>query len=66
MLNSQEALLSSDSSKQFTEDFLIRLMDGLKYHIMPFLEETGVSGIVENAGFCAKTYMLFRFIEFLT
>lgn len=41
-------------------------MDGLKYHLMPYLEETGVSGIVENAEMCPKTYLIFRYIDLLT
>ena len=41
-------------------------MDGLKYHIMPYLEETGVSGIIENAEFCPKSYLIFKFIELLS
>jgi hypothetical protein len=41
-------------------------MDGLRYHLLPFLEETGVSGIVENAEFCPKSFLIFRFAELLT
>jgi len=65
VMNSHQRMLVNPDSKSFFDDFLIRLMDGLRYHTMPFLEETGVSGIVENAEFCPKSYLIFRYIEFL-
>lgn len=60
----QAKLLSRDSLANF-EEFLSRLMDGLKYHIMPYLEETGVSGINEGAELCPKSYLIYRYLEFL-
>ena len=57
-------LHKTDSLANF-EELLIRLMDGLKYHIMPYLEETGVSGINESAELCPKSYLLYRYLEFL-
>ena len=41
-------------------------MDGLKYHIMPYLEETSVSGIIKNAELCPKSFLIFKYVEFLT
>ena len=63
---SHESFFSTQGSAVLYEDFLARLMDGLKYHLMPYLEETGVSGIVENAEMCPKTYLIFRFVDLLT
>ena len=57
-------LLKADSLANF-EELLTRLMDGLKYHIMPYLEETGVSGINESAELCPKSYLIYRYLEFL-
>jgi formate dehydrogenase maturation protein FdhE len=66
IMASHESILSTQGSSQLFEDFLARLMDGLKYHLMPYLEETGVSGIVESAETCPKTYLIFRYIDLLT
>ena len=60
----QSMLLKADSLANF-EELLTRLMDGLKYHIMPYLEETGVSGINESAELCPKSYLIYRYLEFL-
>jgi len=65
IMHSHQRMLATPESKALFDDFLLRLMDGLRYHIMPYLEETGVSGIVENAEFCPKTYLIFRYVEFL-
>ena len=58
--------LSRADADKMLEDFLVKLMDGLRYHLMPFLEETSVSGIVENGEFCPKTMMLLRYVELVT
>ena len=57
-------LLRTESLANF-EELLIRLMDGLKYHIMPYLEETGVSGINESAELCPKSFLIYKYLEFL-
>lgn len=54
-------LLKADSLANF-EEFLTRLMDGLKYHLMPYLEETGVSGIDQAAELCPKSYLIYRYL----
>jgi hypothetical protein len=40
-------------------------MDGLKYHIMPYLEETGVANINDSGDFCPKTYLISKYFELL-
>lgn len=66
ILLSYPSFLADPASASLSEDFLVRLMDGLRYHLMPYLEETGVSGILESSEFCPKTFLVFRFVELLT
>ena len=45
-------------------------MDALKYHLMPYLEETGVTGISEgdssdNSENTPKSYLLYRYLQLL-
>jgi hypothetical protein len=49
------------------EELIVRLMDALKFHLMPYLEETGVSGLDQNeAELSPKSYLLQKYIELLS
>jgi hypothetical protein len=45
------------------EEFLIRVMDSLKYHLMPYLEEIGVSG--SDVDLTPKSYLIYKYIELI-
>ena len=48
------------------EEMMVRLMDALKYHLMPYLEETGVSGIESgDSEVTPKSYLVQRYLELL-
>ena len=56
-----------DQSIANFEELLIRLMDALKYHLMPYLEETGISGLDPNeTDLSPKSYLLHKYIELLS
>jgi len=44
-------------------------MDALKYHLMPYLEETGVSemsdGVAEGSDLTPKSYLIYRYLQLL-
>ena len=45
-------------------------MDALKYHLMPYLEETGISGMADGAGaessdLTPKSYLIYRYLQLL-
>jgi len=50
-----------------SEEVLVRLMDALKFHLMPYLEETGVSGLENDfeADMSPKQYLVYRYLELL-
>ena len=45
------------------EEMLIRLIESLKYHLMPYLEETGVSG--SDVDLTPKSYLIYKYIELI-
>lgn len=64
MASANKITATQESAANFF-DFVTRLVDGLRYHIMPFLEETGVSGIDLGAELCPKTFLLTRYLQFI-
>lgn len=64
ILTSNERMLSKDvEGISNFEDFLIRVMDSLKYHLMPYLEETGITG--SDVELLPKSYLIFKYIELI-
>ena len=48
------------------EELMARLMDALKYHLMPYLEETGVSGMdTSDSEVTPKSYLVQRYLELI-
>jgi len=45
------------------EEMLIRVMESLKYHLMPYLEETGISG--SDIELNPKSYLIYKYIELI-
>ena len=45
------------------EEMLIRVMESLKYHLMPYLEETGVSG--SDVDLTPKSYLIYKYVELI-
>lgn len=45
---------------------MARMMDGLRYHTMPYLEETGVSSICDNEELCPKSFLIYKYLGFLS
>jgi hypothetical protein len=46
---------------------LVQLLEALKYHMMPYLEETGVNGLESDfeADMAPKQYLVYRYMELL-
>jgi hypothetical protein len=59
--------MSRDDNEGATNlhQLMIKLTDALRYHLLPYLEETGLSGIdpVNPDLLSPKVYLLFRFVE---
>ena len=45
---------------------LAKIIDALRYHQIPFLEETGVAEMNQDSNdFTPKQYLIFRFLELI-
>lgn len=73
ILTSHTRMLCSPirEAKANFDEFILRLMDALKFHLIPYLEETGVSQLTssDSSGgaddISPKCYLLCRFLELL-
>jgi hypothetical protein len=46
---------------------IVRIVDGLRYHLMPYLEETFLSGLdeIHLDSLNPKVYLVYRYIELI-
>lgn len=57
---------AEESSVANLEEMMARLMDALKYHLMPYLEETGVAGLeTGEQEVTPKNYLIQRYLELI-
>jgi len=66
ILASYQSMLKGEDFRPIFEEFMARMMDGLRYHTMPYLEETGVSAIEEGEELCPKSFLIYKYLGFLS